>query len=114
MKTALTRAVNPSSAPMAEVVKALTQRVRNRKGEKFSVGEAKTAYVYLVKNGKAPGKIEKLAVVEGQWVEKGAFLVQLARERLRLQVARAREGEHLAPLIACDLSDDVRGRAEPV
>jgi HlyD family secretion protein len=27
------------------------------------------------------GKIEKLAVVEGQWVEKGAFLVGLARER---------------------------------
>ena len=51
-------------SPMAEVVKALTQRVRNRKGEKFSVGEAKTAYVYLVKNGKAPGKIEKLAVVK--------------------------------------------------
>ena len=27
------------------------------------------------------GKIEKLAVVEGQWVEKGAFLIGLARER---------------------------------
>ena len=27
------------------------------------------------------GKIERLAVVEGQWVEKGAFLVGLARER---------------------------------
>lgn len=27
------------------------------------------------------GKIEKLGVVEGQWVEKGAFLVGLARER---------------------------------
>src|SRR6185295_1124772 len=27
------------------------------------------------------GKIEKLAVVEGQWVKQGAFLVGLARER---------------------------------
>lgn len=27
------------------------------------------------------GKIEKLAVVEGQWVEKGTFLLSLARER---------------------------------
>src|SRR5262245_58460947 len=27
------------------------------------------------------GKITKLKVVEGQWVEKGAFLVELARER---------------------------------
>jgi HlyD family secretion protein len=27
------------------------------------------------------GKIEKLAVVEGQWVEKGAFLIGLARDR---------------------------------
>jgi len=27
------------------------------------------------------GKIEKLAVVEGQWVEKGAFLIGLSRER---------------------------------
>src|SRR5919109_1197123 len=27
------------------------------------------------------GKIEKLAVVEGQWVTKGTFLIGLARER---------------------------------
>lgn len=52
------------SSPMADVVKALTQRVSNRKGNKFTVGEAKTAYAYLVKNGKAPGKIEKLTVVK--------------------------------------------------
>lgn len=52
------------SSPMVEVVKALTERVTNRKGNKFTVGEAKTAYAYLVKNGKAPGKIEKLTVVK--------------------------------------------------
>lgn len=50
--------------PMADVVKAMTNRVRNRKGDKFSVGEARTAYNYLVKNEKAPGKIEKLVVAK--------------------------------------------------
>jgi HlyD family secretion protein len=34
-------------------------------------------------------KIEKLAVVEGQWVEKGAFLVGLARERYLAAVESA-------------------------
>src|SRR5213594_3354725 len=35
------------------------------------------------------GKIEKLPVVEGQWVEKGAFLVGLARERFVAAVESA-------------------------
>jgi len=35
------------------------------------------------------GKIEKLAVVEGQWVEKGAFLIGLARERYAAAVESA-------------------------
>jgi HlyD family secretion protein len=35
------------------------------------------------------GKIEKLAVVEGQWVEKGAFLIGLARDRYLAAVESA-------------------------
>ena len=35
------------------------------------------------------GKIERLAVVEGQWVEKGALLVQLARDRYDAAVESA-------------------------
>ncbi len=35
------------------------------------------------------GKIEKLPVVEGQWVEKGAFLIGLARERYLAAVESA-------------------------
>jgi HlyD family secretion protein len=35
------------------------------------------------------GKIEKLAVVEGQWVEKGAFLIGLARDRYAAAVESA-------------------------
>jgi len=35
------------------------------------------------------GKIEKLAVVEGQWVEKGAFLIELARDRYLAAVESA-------------------------
>ena len=35
------------------------------------------------------GKIEKLAVVEGQWVDKGAFLIGLARERYAAAVESA-------------------------
>jgi transaldolase len=49
--------------PMAAVVKVFTTSVTNRKGEKFSVAEATTAYRYLVKNGKAPGTIEQLTIV---------------------------------------------------
>ena len=49
--------------PMAAVVKTFTTSVTNRKGEKFSVAEATTAYRYLVKNGKAPGTIEQLTAV---------------------------------------------------
>jgi len=45
-------------SPMVDVVRALAQRVSNRKGEKLSVGEAKTAYVYLVKRARAPGEID--------------------------------------------------------
>jgi len=45
-------------SPMVDVVRALAQRVHShRSGEKLSVGEAKTAYVYLVKRGRAPGEI---------------------------------------------------------
>lgn len=50
--------------PMANVVKAFTESVKNRKGEFFSVAEARTAYIYLVKNEKAPGVIEKLVVLK--------------------------------------------------
>src|SRR5256885_7239301 len=35
------------------------------------------------------GKIEKLAVVEGQWVDKGAFLLGLARDRFVAAVESA-------------------------
>src|SRR5215212_13694 len=35
------------------------------------------------------GKIERLGVVEGQWVEKGAFLVGLARDRYLAAVESA-------------------------
>ena len=49
--------------PMAAVVKTFTTSVTNRKGTKFSVAEATTAYRYLVKNGKAPGTIEQLTIV---------------------------------------------------
>src|SRR4026209_323461 len=35
------------------------------------------------------GKIEKLPVVEGQWVEKGAFLIGLSRERYLAAVESA-------------------------
>ena len=50
--------------PMAAVVKTFTTSVTNRKGAKFSVAEATTAYRYLVKNGKAPGTIEQLTIVK--------------------------------------------------
>ena len=50
--------------PMAAVVKTFTTSVTNRKGAKFSVAEATTAYRYLVKNGKAPGTIEQLTAVK--------------------------------------------------
>jgi hypothetical protein len=39
---------------------------------------------------------------------------ELARERLRVVIARAREREDPPPLPHRDLADDVRGRAEPV
>lgn len=58
------------SQPMVDVVKAMTETVVNRKGTKFSVSEATTAYRYLVKNGKAPGTIEKLSVVRTPKVPK--------------------------------------------
>lgn len=58
------------SQPMVDVVKVMTETVVNRKGTKFSVSEATTAYRYLVKNGKAPGTIEKLSVVRTPKVPK--------------------------------------------
>ena len=39
---------------------------------------------------------------------------ELARQRLRRLVARAREGEHAPSLLACELGDDVRRGAEAV
>ena len=44
----------------------------------------------------------------------GPLGAELAREPLRLLVARAREGEHAPALMARHLRDDVRRRAEAV
>src|SRR3954454_20860306 len=44
----------------------------------------------------------------------GPLGADLARERLRRRVVRAREGEHAPALVAGYLGDDVRGGAEAV
>lgn len=101
---------------MAEVVKALTQRVTNRKGSKFSVGEAKTAYVYLVKNGKAPGKIEKLAVVKSAKPKAApAPKVKAPVDRREaLRAAAKRAGIHKSSVAeVTGQDDDVLGIAAP-
>lgn len=82
-------------SPMADVVKAMTQRVRNRKGEKFSVGEARTAYNYLVKNEKAPGKIEKLVVAKAPKAPKAKAAPKAPVDRKEaLRAAAKRAGIH--------------------
>src|SRR5882672_12350407 len=54
------------------------------------------------------GKIEKLAVVEGQWVNKGAFLIGLARDRyvaaVESAVANVSAAEANAALVHENLS----------
>jgi len=79
--------------------------LRGRKSETLEVQTAKVSRQKIVQKVSATGKIQpktqvkisadvsakikKLAVVEGQWVEKGAFLVELDRERFVAAVESA-------------------------
>ena len=115
------------SKPMVDVVKAMTTSVVNRKGTKFSVAEATTAYRYLVKNGKAPGTIEKLTIVRAPKAAKApkvkaAPKTSNADHLERLKAAAKKAGIHRDSLTVKDsvvaqveapATDDTLGLAAP-
>ena len=85
--------------PMVEVVKSMTESVVNRKGAKFSVAEATTAYRYLVKNGKAPGTIEKLTVVRAPKAPKAAKVIRGPKLEKLVNAAKS-DADHIERLKA--------------
>lgn len=102
-------------APMAEVVKAFTTSVVNRKGTPFSVAEARTAYIYLVKNQKAPGVIEKLTVIKAPKAPK--VEAPKADRKEALKKAAKKAGIHrdsvATELTSAEVSSDPLGLAAP-
>ena len=107
--------------PVAAAVLLIAARGRDQKG--LEIQTAKVSRQEIVQKVNATGRIEpktqvkisadvsakikRLAVVEGQWVEKGALLVELDRERYLAAVesaeANVRSAEANATLVAQNL-----------
>jgi len=98
-------------SPMVDVVRALAQRVRNRKGEKLSVGEAKTAYVYLVKRGRAPGEIDVVKAKRVAAAPKSAAPKAPADRLDVLRAAAKRAGIHGDSTETIAVTEEMKDRA---
>lgn len=98
-------------SPMVDVVRALAQRVRNRRGEKLGVGEAKTAYVYLVKRGRAPGEIDVVKAKRVAAAPKSAAPKAPADRLDVLKAAAKRAGVHKGSTETIAVMEEMKDRA---
>lgn len=98
-------------SPMVDVVRALAQRVSNRKGEKLSVGEAKTAYVYLVKRARAPGEIDMVKAKRVAAAPKSAAPKAPADRLDVLKAAAKRAGIHKDSTETIAVTEEMKDRA---
>jgi len=98
-------------SPMVDVVRALAQRVRNRRGEKLGVGEAKTAYVYLVKRGRAPGEIDVVKAKRVAAAPKSAAPKAPADRLDVLRAAAKRAGIHGDSTETIAVTEEMKDRA---
>lgn len=116
------------AAGVVLVIAVITGMAMGRHGKKApEVQTAKVAHKKIVQRVTATGKIQpktqveisadvsakiiKLPIVEGQWVNKGAFLVGLAQERYVAAVENAEAGVSSAQANAALVSEN-RSRAE--
>jgi len=99
-------------SPMVDVVRALAQRVHShRSGEKLSVGEAKTAYVYLVKRGRAPGEIDVVKAKRAAAAPKSAAPKAPADRLDALKAAAKRAGIHKDSTETIAVTEEMKDRA---